>query len=209
MPEASGKPGIHRPSKTDTARTLATSLVRWATRRPLPEQAEDARRFAHSSDARQTVTLLVVLETVTALCTSAMLPPAFRACHAAFEALLVLAGFGAVAAMARSPHLVSPSRLVLRTGCFGSLTVPGASVASVTRVTRTVTGLGVRRVPGEPRAVACSAGGAVDLCLRLDPPAALDLGKSGVTTEVDTVYISADAPRAFAQAVREAAALRH
>ncbi|MER5783133.1 hypothetical protein ABT104_15635 [Streptomyces mobaraensis] len=208
MPEPSGKPGIHRPSKTGTARILAVSLLRWAARRPLPRQADGARRFAHSSDVRRTLTLILVLETVTACCASAVLPPVFRACHAVFEALLVLTGLGAVAATARNPHLVSPSRLVLRTGCLGSLTVPGASVVSVTRATRTVAGLGIRRVPGEPRAVACSAGGAVDLCLRLDPPVVLDLGKTGTTTRVDTVYLSADAPDALARALREAAALR-
>ncbi|MBZ4321202.1 hypothetical protein [Streptomyces huiliensis] len=207
MPETSASHGLHRPSKAEALRVLATSLAGWATRRPLPEQADGVSRFAHSSEARQTVTLLAVLEAVLACCVSAMLPPALRAWHAAFEALLVLSGFGAVAAMARHPHLVSPSRLVLRTGCFGGLTLPGTAVVSVSRAARTVAGLGIRPVPGEPRAVACAAGSAVDLCLRLDPPVVLDLGKAGAT-EVDTVYVSADAPDAFACAVREAGASR-
>ncbi|MFE9172040.1 hypothetical protein ACFYNZ_21590 [Streptomyces kebangsaanensis] len=132
---------------------------------------------------------------------SAMLPPVLRPYHVAFEVPLVLTAFGAVAAMARHPHAVSPSHVVLRTGFLGEPTLPRDAVRSASREMRTVSGRGLRPVPGDARAVACSVGSTVDVRLRVDPPVAVDLGRAGVVRAA-TAHVSADSPEAFLRAVR-------
>ncbi|MFF7145101.1 hypothetical protein [Streptomyces nodosus] len=147
------------------------------------------------------ITVLAVLEIVAAFLVSLMIPPVLRPYHAVFEVLLVLTALGAVAATARHPHLVSDAQVVLRTGLLGELVLPRETVRSASRVLRTVPGRGLRPVAGDAHAVACSVGGTVDVCLRLDPPVAVDLGESGVVAE-GTVYASVDYPEAFLRALR-------
>ncbi|MEV8530838.1 hypothetical protein [Streptomyces sp. NPDC051211] len=120
--------------------------------------------------------------------------------NTAFEVLLVLTAFGAVAAMVRQPHLVSSSSVVLRTGFLGEVTVPRESVRSASRTMQTVQGRGLRRVPGEPDAVACSNGSMVGVRIQLDPSAAVDLGKAGVVYAA-AVYVSADDPAALLRVI--------
>lgn len=163
------------------ARSLTAVLVR---RGPVPG-------LRHSAGVRQLVLPLVAMEIVVAFLLSSMLPPAARPVHAAFEALLVLAGLGLVAVVLRHPHEVDAERVVLRTGFLGEVTLPRSAVRSVSSVVRTVPGRGPRPVPGEPGALACSVGSSLNAALRLDPPVRLDLGTTGLV-DAATVYLSAD-----------------
>ncbi|MBB4792586.1 sensor histidine kinase [Streptomyces nodosus] len=196
-----GSGASSRPSGAGLLRVLGGSLASWVARRPLREAGNGKHLLAHSSDTRQMITVLAVLEIVAAFLVSLMIPPVLRPYHAVFEVLLVLTALGAVAATARHPHLVSDAQVVLRTGLLGELVLPRGAVRSASRVLRTVPGRGLRPVAGDARAVACSVGGTVDVCLRLDPPVAVDLGESGVVA-AGTVYTSVDSPEAFLRALR-------
>ncbi|MEU2391806.1 hypothetical protein [Streptomyces sp. NPDC007369] len=158
----------------------------------------------HSAGLRQILPALVVTELVAAFAVSSMLPPAVRWVHAVFEAVLVLAGLGATAALFRSPHEVRERHLVLRTGFFGEVSVPRSAVRSAGPALRTVPGRGPRPVPGEPTAVACSAEPAVDVMLHLRPPVLLDLGPAGGVVAASTLYTSAESAAAFRAALGHA-----
>jgi hypothetical protein len=150
---------------------------------------------------RQLVLPLVVLEVVMAFLLSSMLPPAVRPAHAVFEALLVLAGLGLVAAILRHPHEVGTERVMLRTGFLGDVMLPRSAVRSASSVIRTVPGRGPRPVPGEPGAVACSMGSSLNAALHLDPPVRLDLGAAGIL-DAATMYVSVDYLPAFSASLR-------
>lgn len=190
-----------RPSVVRVARLLAESLVGWVARRPLREASGGAQLVSHSSDTRQLICILAVLEICVAFFVSVMIPAALRPYHAAFEVLLVAAGFGAVAAMARHPHVISESGLVMRTGFLGELALPREAVRTTSRVMRSINGRGLRPVPGEEGAVACSVASTVNVRIQLEVPVAVDLGKSGVV-QASEIYVSADSPDAFLRAVR-------
>ncbi|KOU15575.1 hypothetical protein ADK52_34925 [Streptomyces sp. WM6372] len=186
-----------RPGWAGIARVWGGAL--WAVllrRRPAPG-------LRHSAELRQLVLVLAVIEAVTAVLLSSMLPPVVRPLHAVLELLLVLAGLGLVAAVVRHPHTVEAERVVLRTGFLGDVTLPRSSVRSVAPVVRTAAGRGPRAVPGEAGAVACSVGGSLNVALHLDPPVRLDLGAAGVV-DATTVYASADSWPGFASALRAA-----
>ncbi|KUO05349.1 hypothetical protein AQJ67_08250 [Streptomyces caeruleatus] len=173
------------PSRFGVVRVWVGSLAAVLVRRgPAPG-------LRHSAGVRQLVLPLVAMEIVVAFSLSSMPPPPARPVHAAFEALLVLAGLGLVAAVLRHPHQVDAERVVLRTGFLGEVTLPRSAVRSASSVVRTVPGRGPRPVPGEPGAVACSVGSALNAALRLDPPVRLDLG-TAVLVDAGTVYVSAD-----------------
>ncbi|MFJ2750501.1 hypothetical protein [Streptomyces sp. NPDC087297] len=186
-----------RPTRAGIVRIWAGSLTATVRRRP------PVPGLRHSAGMRQVVLVLVAMEIVVAFLLSAMLPPAVRPVHAAVELLLVLAGLGLVAALARHPHEVGGERVVLRTGFLGEVTLPRSSVRSTSAVVRTVPGRGPRRVPGEPAAVACSVDGELNVAVHLDPPVRLDLGPAG-TVDASTVYASADSRAALEQALRGA-----
>ncbi|MGN9758724.1 hypothetical protein [Streptomyces sp. SD31] len=150
---------------------------------------------------RHLVLPLVAMEVPPAFLLSSMLPPAARPAHAAFEALLVQAGLGLVAAVLRHPHEVDAERVVLRTGFLGDVTLPRSAVRSASAVVRTVPGRGALAVPGEPAAVACSLGSSLNAALYLDPPVRLDLGTAGLV-DAATVYASADSLPALSAALR-------
>ncbi|MEW2494575.1 histidine kinase [Streptomyces nodosus] len=198
---ATGSGASSRPSGAGFLRVLGGSLASWLARRPFREAGNGTHLLAHSSDTRQMITVLAVLEIVAAFLVSLMIPPVLRPYHAVCEVLLLLTALGAVAATARHPHLVSDAQVVLRTGLLGELVLPREAVRSASRVLRTVPGRGLRPVAGDDRAVACSVGGTVDVCLRLDPPVVVDLGESGVVA-AGTVYASVDSPEAFLRALR-------
>ncbi|MFK0255069.1 hypothetical protein [Streptomyces sp. NPDC090445] len=159
----------------------------------------------HSAGLRQMLLGLVVMEPVTAVVVSSMLPPAVRFAHGVLEAVLVLAGLGAAAALVRAPHEVQEQHVVLRTGFFGEVSVPRSAVRSAGPALRTVPGRGPRPVPGDPAAVACSAEPAVDVVLHLRPPVRLDLGPAGGVVTASTLYTSAVSAAAFRSALGPAA----
>ncbi|MFE7276538.1 hypothetical protein [Streptomyces sp. NPDC057623] len=183
------------PSWFGVVRVWAGSLAAVLARRgPVPG-------LRHSAGVRQLVLPLVAMEIVVAFPLSSMLPPAARPVHAAFEALLVLAGLGLVATVLRHPHEVDAERVSLRTGFLGEVTLPRPAVRSASSVVRTVAGRGPRPVPGEPGAVACSVGSSLNAALHLDPPVRLDLGAAGLV-DAATLYASADSLPALSAALR-------
>ncbi len=181
-----------RPSAARITGILLGSLAGWITRRPVPG-APGGVRLPHSSELRLVVIVLAVVEIVTAVLVSGMIPPEFKAVHALFETLLVLAALGAAAATARHPHLVSSSQLILRTGFLGELAVPRNSVRSVSPVLQTIKGRGPRAVAGDPDAMACSVASTVNVRIELDPPVDIDLAGTGKRA-VRRIYLSTDSP---------------
>lgn len=185
------------PGKAGIARVLGRSLVEVVLRRP------GVPGVRHSAGVRQLVLPLVAIEIVTSFLVSSMVPPPLRPAHAALEVLLIAGGLALVAALVRHPHQVDAERLVLRTGFLGEVTLPRPAVRSVSPVIRTVDGRGLRPVPDEPDAVACSVSDSLDVAVHLDPPVRLDLGASGVV-DATTVYATADSLADFSAALRAA-----
>ncbi|MFE3579717.1 hypothetical protein [Streptomyces vinaceus] len=183
-----------RPTRAGIVRVWAGALVAALVRRPVGPGVR------HSAELRQLVLALAATEVIAAVLVSTMLPPVVRPVHAVLELLLVLAGLGLVAAVARHPHTVDAERVVLRTGFLGDVTLPRPSVRSVAPAVRTVPGRGPRPVPDEPGAVACSVAGSLNAALRLEPPVRLDLGSGGLV-DAAIVYVSADSWADFAAAL--------
>ncbi|MFB7653799.1 hypothetical protein [Streptomyces sp. NPDC056128] len=188
-----------KPPLRRRAHIVARSLCAAIARRPARDE-DGPTVIRHSSELRSLLMVLTLTEIPVAFLVSGILPPPARPFHALLELAFVLTGFGVLAAIVRHPHTVSRSRVVLRTGFMGELDLPRGTVRSAGRTLRTIEGRGLRRVPGEPSAVACSLGSTVGVRLRLDPPVALDLG-DGAGTDVDTVYVSADTADAFTRAL--------
>ncbi|WP_424216744.1 hypothetical protein ACN20G_32005 (plasmid) [Streptomyces sp. BI20] len=118
-----------------------------------------------------------------------------RPSHLIAEVILVLTGFGLAASLIRAPHVLTADLLALRTGFLGGLDLPRHVIGSASFVVRSVPGRGLRPVPDEPDAVACSVGEEVNLRLVLDPPQSLDLGRSRGTVLAAVVYAEANSPR--------------
>ncbi|GGX12851.1 hypothetical protein GCM10010297_37880 [Streptomyces malachitofuscus] len=193
-----------KPPVRSRAAILSRALLDTVMRRRPASAVPGQSAISHSSELRSTVMALTLTEIPLAFLVSEIIPPPARPPHALLELVLILTGFGVLAAMSRHPHTVSGSRVVLHTGFMGRLDLPRGTVRSAARSMRTITGRGLRRVPGEPAAVACSLGSTVTVCLRLDPPVPMDLG-DGRDEAVDTVYISADSPDAITRALRHTA----
>ncbi|MFK0237340.1 hypothetical protein [Streptomyces vinaceus] len=87
-----------RPTRAGIVRVWAGSLAAVAVRR----RAGPGVR--HSAELRQLVLALAASEVIAAALLSTMLPPGVRPVHATLELLLILAGLGLVAAVARHPH---------------------------------------------------------------------------------------------------------
>ncbi|MEU6865552.1 hypothetical protein ABZ924_20200 [Streptomyces sp. NPDC046876] len=188
-----------RPTPWRIVRIWAAALVP-GTRRSSRDGAAATATAPHSQTLRQNLLCLVVMELAAAVPISSMLPPAVRVAHAVLEAVLILAGLGTVAALARAPHEVRGDALVLRTGFLGEVQLPREAVRSVGSTVRTVPGCGPRPVPGEPNAVACSVDGNVNVVLRLAPPVHLDLGPVG-RVAAETLYTSAESATALRAAL--------
>ncbi|GGQ08910.1 hypothetical protein GCM10010266_35310 [Streptomyces griseomycini] len=193
-----------KPPMSHRARILSRSLCAVIARRTPPRSERGLTAIRHSSELRSMVMALTLTEIPVAFLVSGIVPPPARPFHALLELALVLTGFGVLAALVRHPHTVSSSRVVLHTGFMGSLELPRPAVRSASRSMRTIPGRGLRRVPAEPTAVACSVGGTVSVRLHLDPPVPMDLG-DGESADVDTVYVSADTPEAFVRALEAGA----
>ncbi|GAB3665851.1 hypothetical protein GCM10027589_30670 [Actinocorallia lasiicapitis] len=93
--------------------------------------------------------------------------------------------------------------LWLRTGPFGGIEVPVASIVAVRRVAAEVPGFGLRRSAEEEATVVCSVGGMSSLLLELDPPLAVALRK-GAPVEASRIRFAADAPAAAVKELRDA-----
>ena len=204
-PAVSDLPGFHvtpKPSLGNRAKVLSLSLLAGLARRPLDADVKGAVRIKHSPEIRQMVMVLTLTEIPLAFLVSEIIPPPARPAHAALEVFLILLGLSVLVTMARRPHTVSPSTVALRTGFLGDLVLPRQSVRSASRGMRTIEGKGLRRVPDDPSALACSIGGSVNVRVHLDPPVLVDLA-DGDPVEVTTVHISADAPEELVRALRD------
>lgn len=202
----SNHPGLEvtsKPRMRHRAGILARSLVAVITRRPL-DAPPGTTAIRHSSEVRSMVMVLTLTEIPLAFLVSEILPPPGRPPHAVLELVLILTGFGVLAAMARNPHTVSADRVALRTGFMGSIELPRPMVRSATHSMRTIEGRGLRAVPNETSAVACSVGSSVNMRINLEQPVPVDLG-DGRSVDVDTVYISADSPEAVTRALKNSA----
>lgn len=199
MTELRAAEATPKPSWRARARLLSRALADFAARRPVVG-GPGVTAIRHSAEIRQPVLVLTLIEVPVAFLVSGILPPAARPFHAALEVLLILTGCAVLAALARSPHTVSAFSVVLRTGFLGGIALPRHAVRSATRQLRTIEGRGLRRVPGEPSALACSVGSLVNVGIRLASPVTVDLGEDGVA-EVSTVYIAADTPAAVPRAL--------
>ncbi|MCT9140741.1 hypothetical protein [Streptomyces violarus] len=192
-----------KPRMGHRAGILARALLAVITRRPLGTPP-GTTAIRHSSEVRSMVMVLTLAEIPLAFLVSGILPPAGRIPHAVLELALILTGFGVLAAMARNPHTVSADRVALRTGFMGGLELPRPMVRSANQAMRTIEGRGLRRVPNEASAVACSIGSSVNVRLLLEEPLPVELG-DGQSLDVDTVYISADSPEAITRALKNSA----
>ncbi|MFI6377465.1 hypothetical protein [Streptomyces sp. NPDC050546] len=192
-----------KPRIGDRAGILARALMAVITRRPLGT-ASGTTVIRHSSEVRSMVMVLTLMEIPLAFLVSEMLPPAGRIPHAVLELGLILTGFGVLAAVARSPHTVSADRVALRTGFMGGMELPRPMVRSANRSMRTIEGRGLRPVPNEASAVACSIGSSVNMRVLLEEPVPVELG-DGQSLDIDTVYISADSPDAITRALKNSA----
>ncbi|WP_306965664.1 hypothetical protein [Streptomyces afghaniensis] len=189
-----------KPRMSQRAGILARALNAVITRRPLGTPPGTAA-IRHSSEVRSMVLVLTLTEIPLAFLVSEILPPPGRPPHAVLELALILTGFGILAAMARNPHTISADRVALRTGFLGAIELPRPMVRSATHAMRTIEGRGLRRVPNEASAVACSIGSSVNMRVHLEEPLPMDLG-DGQSLDVDTVYISADSPEAVTRALK-------
>ncbi|MFJ7625591.1 hypothetical protein ACIQZN_03735 [Streptomyces sp. NPDC097595] len=189
-----------KPAVGRRLRVLTRALAGQLRRQPPDCAGPGVAVIRHSAEVRQAVWALTLCEIPVAFLVSSILPVPARAPHALLEAALILLGFSVLAAMARHPHTVSSSRVVLSTGFLGEISLPRDRVQSASRSMRTLPGRGLRAIPGEPGALACSLGGSVSICVRLDPPVHVNLGKGGAV-EATAVYVSADTPEAFPRAL--------
>ncbi|MET7357846.1 hypothetical protein ABZS76_05300 [Streptomyces sp. NPDC005562] len=192
-----------KPAAAQQVRALTRALLGWVGRRPLDgaSEAEGTTLIRHSAEVRQMVMALTLCGIPVAFLVSSILPVPARFPHALLEGALILLGFSVLAAMARHPHGVSASRVVLSTGFMGEISLPREKVRSASRSMRTIPGRGLRPVPDEPGSLACSVGGSVSVCVHLEPQVLVDLGEDG-TGEVTSVHVSADNPDAFPRALK-------
>lgn len=110
------------------------------------------------------------------------LPPAGRAVHILWMTLLALAVLAFLVSLTRRPHLIAADRIIVQAGPLGVVPVPPAAVAAVRTELRTTKGLGLRPLPGDATAVACSVGGTTQLVLELTEPVTVPAGRAGAGT---------------------------
>ncbi|KUJ69302.1 hypothetical protein ACZ90_13275 [Streptomyces albus subsp. albus] len=148
---------------------------------------------------------LTGVEIVTAVVVDLVIPPAFRILHVLWEVAVLAVFLGVCAMTARTPHLVDGRTLLIRTGPFGELAVPMASVASLRAAHSAIGGRGLRRVPDDDEAVACSVSSATTLVLELADELPVDLRKGGPVS-ARRIHFSADSPVAAVRLISRAAA---
>lgn len=189
------------PSGLAALRTAARDLTDWVRGRPRPGAATARHTIRHSSDVRMAVLALTVPELIAEGLMDVALPPAGRVVHILWMTLLALAVLAFLVSLARRPHLVGDRRVVLQAGPLGAVPVPLTAVAAVRTELRTTKGLGVRPVPDDDRAVACSLGGTTHLVLELAEPVTVPVGR-GREVHALRLHFAADDPPAAARQVR-------
>ena len=189
------------PRRSWTAWTgaMLRDLVHWLGRRPMT-LPEGRLRISHSSDVRMLVWAFAGTDLVTGFVIEGMIPSAGRAAHLVWMVFSLVLSLGFCAMTARSPHLLDSGDLRLRTGPFGELTIPVAALGSVRVAHGSVPGHGLRRVPDEDDAVACTVGSGTGLVLDLQEPLLVRLRK-GEPVTATRVYATADQPAEAARLI--------
>lgn len=183
---------------------MLSDLVDWIRRRPV-EMPPTVAAIRHSADTRMTLWLIAGSDLVTAAAIDLMLPPRFRPLHLGLEAVLLTLVLGVTAMMSRAPHLLGDGELRVRTGPFGEVCVPLASIRTVRAAHGRVDGFGLRADPEDDEAVACSTAAGTTLSVEVRPPVPVRLRK-GRVVEAGVVRFSADEPSVAARLIREAVA---
>lgn len=181
-----------RRSWTAWTGTMLRDLAHHLSRRPLTPP-EGRRQISHSSDVRTLVWAFAGTDLVTGFVIEGMIPSAGRAPHLVWMVFSLVLSLGFCAMTARSPHLLDSTGLRLRTGPFGELTIPVETLGSVRVAHGSVQGHGLRRVPDEDDAVACTVGSGTGLVIDLDEPLLVRLRK-GEPVSAKRVYAAADQP---------------
>ena len=193
-----------RTSKATWVAAMFSDLVDWIRRRPV-EVPPAAVAIRHSADTRMTLWLIAGSDVATAVAIDLMLPPRFRPLHLGLEAVLLTIVLGVTAMMSRAPHLLGGGELRGRTGPFGEVAVPLASIRAVRAAHGRVDGFGLRADPEDDEAVACSTAAGTTLSIEVEPPVPVRLRKGGVV-EAGVVRFSADEPSVAARLIRGAVA---
>ncbi|MEU7061907.1 hypothetical protein [Streptomyces sp. NPDC046197] len=171
---------------------MLRDLRDWLARRPVTSQ-EGRLHISHSSDVRMVVWAFAGTDLVTGFVIDGMLPPVGRVIHLLWMVLSLVLSLGFCAMTARSPHLLDGRALRLRTGPFGELTIPVEAIRSVRVAHGSRHGHGLRRVPDEDDAVACTVGSATGLVLDFEEPLLVQLRK-GEPVLARRIYATADQP---------------
>ncbi|KIF75271.1 hypothetical protein QR77_17770 [Streptomyces sp. 150FB] len=184
---------------------MLRDLGNWVARRPvtLPE----GQRIPHSSDVRMIVWAFVGTDLVTGFVIDAMIPPAGRAIHLLWMVFSLVVSLGFCAMTARAPHLLDSRNLRLCTGAFGELTIPVDALASVRVAHGSTQGHGLRRVPDEEGAVACTVSAGTNFVIDLEEPVLVRLRK-GEPVLARRIYAAADQPGEAARLIGRSVARR-
>ncbi|WP_046501042.1 hypothetical protein [Streptomyces odonnellii] len=183
---------------------MLRDLADWSARRPMT-LPEGKHPVPHSSDVRMVVWAFAGTDLVTGLVIDAMLPPAGRAVHLVWVVLSLVLSLGFCAMTARAPHLLDSAVLRLRTGPFREVTIPVGSLGSVRVAHGSTRGYGLRHVPDEDGAVACTIGGATNLVIELEEPLPIRL-RNGESVLAGRVYAAADNPAEAARLINRSIA---
>jgi hypothetical protein len=190
-----------RTAKQWTAALLG-DLWKWSARKPVP-LCEGQQPISHSSDVRMLVWAFVVTDLVTGILVDTMVPPVGRVIHILWMLFSLVMSLGFCAMTARAPHLLDTEALRLRTGPFRDVTIPLEALGSVRVAHGSVQGHGLRRVPGEDDAVACTVGSATSLVVELRQPLLVRLRK-GEPVMARRIHTAADEPAAAARLISRA-----
>lgn len=183
---------------------MLRDLIDWSARRPLPIPAGH-EAILHSADVRMMVWAVTAVDLITGVVVDGMVPPAFRPLHLLWVVAVLVLSLGFCAMTSRSPHLINRSTLRVRTGPLRELAIPLTAVRSVRYAHGAVTSHGLRRVPDESDAVACSVSTATTLVLDLTRAVPVPFRKGG-TVMARRVYLSANDPSKAVQLINRAAA---
>ncbi|WP_158778662.1 hypothetical protein [Streptomyces cellulosae] len=195
---AEAKPAPRRTGKQWTT-ALLRDLLNWSARKPIP-LSEEQQPIAHSSDVRMVVWAFVGTDLVTGILVDTMVPPVGRVIHLLWILFSLVFSLGFCAMTARAPHLLDASELHLRTGPFRDLTIPVEALESVRVAHSSSHGHGLRRVPDEDDAVACTVGSATNLVIDLREPLLVELRK-GEPVLAKRIRTVADEPAAAARLI--------
>lgn len=198
-PESVEAVSAPRRSWTRWTGAMLRDLGNWLTRKPV-KLPDGWLPIAHSSDVRMIVWAFAGTDLVTGFVVDAMLPPAGRAVHLVWLVFSLVLSLGFCAMTVRTPHLLDGRNLRVRTGPFRALTIPAEAIGTARVAHGSTPGHGLRRVPDEDGAVACTVGSATNLVVDLEEPVLVRLRK-GPPVLASRIYAAADHPAEAARSI--------